>query len=209
MKTTLRRAVTGSVTKFLSTVGERQIRVIASDATPDRMGDILEPAGCQLDKFRRNPIMLAQHDPNQPIGVWPSIEVKNGRLEALGEFAPEGVSELADEYCALAKSGVINAVSVGFISLAREPLREGGWRFTQWELIELSLVSVPANPNALVIERSLDQQGREPTMREVMRDAGQQIGRIIVAARLRAALPPRRTTLEERIQIARELRRGE
>jgi hypothetical protein len=65
---TLRRAVAGHVTKFLSTVGERQIRVIASDATPDRMGDILEPGGCQLDDFRRKPIMLAQHDSNQPIG---------------------------------------------------------------------------------------------------------------------------------------------
>jgi hypothetical protein len=75
--TTLRRAVAGHVTKFLATVGERQIRVIASDATPDRMGDILEPSGCQLDDFRRNPIMLAQHDANQPIGSWPSIESKS------------------------------------------------------------------------------------------------------------------------------------
>jgi HK97 family phage prohead protease len=202
MKTTLRRAVTGHVTKFLSTVGERQIRVIASDATPDRMGDVLEPSGCQLDEFRSNPIMLAQHSPDQPIGTWPSIQVKNGRLEAIGELAPEGVSELADEYCALAKSGVIKAVSVGVTPIAYEPLRAGGRRYTQWELIELSLVSVPANPNALVIERSLG--SREPTMREL----GQQIGRIIVAARLRAALPPRRTTYEERVAIARELRRG-
>jgi HK97 family phage prohead protease len=168
------------------------------------MGDIIEPSGCQLNEFKRNPIMLAQHNSEQPIGVWPQIEVKNGRLEALGEFAPEGVSGLADEYCALAKAGVINAVSVGFISLAREPLREGGWRFTQWELLELSLVSVPANPNALVIERSYSGR-REPTMREL----GQQIGRIIVAARLRAALPPRRTTYAERVAIAAALRRGE
>jgi hypothetical protein len=51
--TTLRRAVAGHVTKFLSTVGERQIRVIASDATPDRMGDILEPGGCQLATLYR------------------------------------------------------------------------------------------------------------------------------------------------------------
>jgi HK97 family phage prohead protease len=151
--TTLRRAVAGHVTKFLSTVGERQIRVIASDATPDRMGDILEPGGCQLDDFRRNPIMLAQHDANQPIGSWPSIQVNGGRLEALGEFAPEGVSELADEYCRLAKAGILRAVSVGFMPISYEPLRGGGLRFTKWDLVELSLVSVPANPNALVIER--------------------------------------------------------
>ena len=164
----------------------------------------MEPSGCQLDEFHRNPIMLAQHDPNQPIGTWPSIQVKNGRLEALGEFAPEGVSELADEYCALTKAGVVNAVSVGFISLAREPLREGGWRFTQWELIELSLVSVPANPNALVIERSLGYRGQRDPMRKL---AGQ-LARVIVAAQLRNELRPPRYTYAERLEIARELRRG-
>lgn len=150
---TLHRAVTGHVTKFLSTVGERQIRVVASDATPDRVGDILEPTGCDLSQFRRNPVMLAQHDPSKPIGIWPQVEVRNGRLEALGEFAPEGVSEVADEYCRLAKAGVVKAVSVGFISLASEPLKNGGRRYTAWELVEMSLVSVPANPNALVTER--------------------------------------------------------
>ena len=108
------------------------------------------------------------------------LQVKNGRLEALGEFAPEGVRELADEYCALAKSGVIKAVSVGFIPLSYEPLRDGGRRFTSWELLELSLVSVPANPTAFVIERSLGR--REPTLREL---AGQ-LGRAIVAALRRA-----------------------
>jgi hypothetical protein len=110
---TLRRAVAGHVTKFLSTVGEPQIRVIASDATPDRMGDILEPDGCQLDDFRRNPIMLAQHDSNQPIGLWPSIHANGRRLEALGEFAPEGLASsltnIADwrrrEYFAQSRSG--------------------------------------------------------------------------------------------------------
>jgi HK97 family phage prohead protease len=200
---TLRRAVTGSVTKFLSTVGERQIRVIASDATLDRMGDILEPTGCQLDEFRRNPIMLAQHNPEQPIGIWPQIEVKNGRLEALGEFAPEGVSELADEYCALAKAGVIKAVSVGFIPIAREPIKGAGWRFTSWELIELSLVSVPANANALVTERSY--RGGDPAMREL----GAELGRAVVAAVLRSALPPPRYTRQQMRQIAAALRRGE
>jgi len=38
--------------------------------------------------------------------------------------------------------------------------------------------------------------------------AGPQIGRAIRAARLRNALPPRRTTYAERLEIARELRRG-
>jgi hypothetical protein len=54
-----------------------------------------------------------------------------------------------------------------------------------------------------VIERSLGR--REPTMREL----GAQLGRLMVVARLRNALPPRRTTYAERVAIAAALRRGE
>ena len=162
----------------------------------------LEPSGCRLDEFRRNPIMLAQHDSNSPIGVWPSIQVKNGRLEALGEFAPEGVSELADEYCALAKSGVIKAVSVGFIPIAHEPLRAGGRRYTSWELIELSLVPVPANPNALVIERSYGSSDPEMSIRAHLR-------RVVRAALLRNSLPPPKYSREQMVEIAAALRRAQ
>jgi HK97 family phage prohead protease len=171
---------------------------------PDRMGDVLDPNDCRLDDFRQNPVMLAQHDSNKPIGRWPSIEVQNGRLEALGEFAPEGVSELADEYCRLAKSGIIRAVSVGFIPIEYEPRRGGGYLFKKWDLLELSLVSVPANPNALVIERRLS--GAASCVDPELHEAIGQLGRVLRAARLRNALTPRRTTREERLQIAQELR---
>jgi hypothetical protein len=119
-------------------------------------------------------------------------------------FAPEGVSELADEYCRLAKAGIIRAVSVGFIPVEYEPRRGGGYLFKRWDLLELSLVSVPANPNALVIERRLGGSTScwvDPELREAIG----QLGRMLRAARLRAALPTRRTTREERLQIAREL----
>jgi phage head maturation protease len=142
--------------------------------------------------------MLAQHDPEQPIGRWPMIEVKNGRLEALGEFAPEGVSELADEYCALTKSGVIKAVSVGFIPISYEPLRAGR-RYTKWELLELSLVSVPANPNALVIERSYGSSDPEMSAREYLR-------RVVRAALLHNSLPPPRYSREQMEAIVAALR---
>jgi HK97 family phage prohead protease len=205
--TTFRRAVAGHVTKFLSTVGERQIRVIASDPTPDRMGDILEPGGCQLDDFRQNPVMLAQHDSNKPIGSWPSIQVNGGRMEALGEFAPEGVSELADEYCRLAKSGILKAVSVGFIPIQYEPRRGGGCFFKTWDLIELSIVSVGANPAALVIERRLSgaaSRRGDPELRDLIG----QLGRVIRAARLRTELPPRQLSRDQRMALARQSNLG-
>src|SRR3984885_5980701 len=83
-----------------------------------------------------------------------ALRPDRNRLEAVINFAPKGVSEIADETCALAKAGVLNAVSIGFRPLKSEPLRTGGQKFTKWELLELSIVSVPANPSALVVQRA-------------------------------------------------------
>jgi HK97 family phage prohead protease len=134
-------------------LSDRQIRVRISDATQDRAGDIVEPAGCDHADYDRNPIVLADHDPTKPIGR-ASVEVKSDGVYALIEFAPAGASAKADEYCALAKAGILGAVSIGFRSLESKPLRAGGLKFLKWELIEISLVSVPANANALIVQRA-------------------------------------------------------
>jgi HK97 family phage prohead protease len=156
-----RTTVNGAVGKFLAGgVTDRQVRVVASDGTPDRMGDVLEPFGVKLDAYRKNPVVLGQHNADAPIGRCVSIGIEGAQIIALIEFPPMGTSELADEYCNLTKAGVISAVSVGFLPLASTPIRDGGWRYTSWELLELSLVSIPANPNALVIARSLDRADR-------------------------------------------------
>lgn len=140
-------------------LGARQIRVIASDDTPDRDGDVMVAAGCVLDAYRKNPIVLASHDKSKPIGT--AAVTKDVRIEALITFAPEGVSECADEFCALTKAGIINAVSIGFLPIEQQPIKQGrGWLFTKWELLEISLVAVPANSGATVIQRSLSKAGR-------------------------------------------------
>jgi HK97 family phage prohead protease len=155
MSAVQRSTVPGAVRFFgIGEVGERQVRVIASDGTLDRMGDILEPNGVQLANYRKNPIVLAQHDSNQPIARCESIAIADDKVVALIDFPLEGTSSRSDEYLRLMKAGIIAAVSVGFIPLAREPLKNGGWRFTSWELLELSCVSVPANPAALVTEKA-------------------------------------------------------
>jgi HK97 family phage prohead protease len=141
--------------KFVSagTLGDRQIRVVASDATPDRDGDILVPEGCRLEAYQRNNILLADHSPTSPIGT-ANIELRNNRLEALLNFAPAGISQKADEYLGLFKAGVLSGVSVGFLPIKAAPLKGGGWRYDEWELLELSAVAVPSNSRAVVIERS-------------------------------------------------------
>lgn len=144
----------GQVIARDSTLGPRQIRVIASTETPDRVGDIVVLSGLDLKNYRRNPIVLLNHCPDDPIGT-AVAEVKSGRLEALITFAPEGASEEADEAYALAKAGVLRSASIAFAIKASSPIKGGGLKITEAELYEISLVSIPANPDAVVIQRSV------------------------------------------------------
>jgi HK97 family phage major capsid protein len=92
-----------------------------------------------------------------------NIRVENRQLLGRIRFAAAGVSARIDELWALVKAGVLKAVSVGFTVADErdiEPIRGPdnrvtGFRFLRQELLELSLVTVPANPNALAVAKSL------------------------------------------------------
>jgi HK97 family phage prohead protease len=127
---------------------------VMSDGSVDRMGDVIEPDGWQLDGFRRNPIALFGHDPRFPIGKWRDVGVRKGQLTGSLELM-EPVSDRLREIHTAVEAGVLRAVSVGFHSETFEPLKSGGLRFTEAELVECSLVSVPANPNALAVAKAL------------------------------------------------------
>ena len=80
------------------TLGERQIRVVTSDPTVDRVKDVMVPEGCVLDGYKSNPIVLFNHDPHSPVGN-AAVAIQNGRVEALIDFAQKGISAKADEIC--------------------------------------------------------------------------------------------------------------
>lgn len=128
---------------------------VLSDETPDRMGDIIKADGWDLRSFLRNPIALLNHRADQPIGTWSSLRVEGNALVGKLQLAPEGTSDRIDEIRRLVAAGILRAVSVGFREIESRP-REGvkhGQTFVRQELVETSLVSVPANPNALAIAR--------------------------------------------------------
>ena len=132
---------------------------ILSDESIDRMGDTISAEGWDLTAFKTNPVALFNHNPNFPIGKWSDLRVENKSLRGKLTLAPKGTSDRIDEIRKLIDAGILRAVSVGFRDLESEPLDKkspfGGLRFTKQELIETSLVSVPANPNALAIAKSL------------------------------------------------------
>lgn len=151
------RAIEGTIAKTTAAPAPNgdPLEYVMSDATVDRMGDVLDPDGWQLDNFRKNPVALFGHQSGFPIGKWRDVAVKGGRLTGRLELL-DAVSDRMREIHAAVAAGVLRAVSVGFHPRKYEPRKDGdGLRFTEHELVECSLVSVPANPNALAIAKAL------------------------------------------------------
>lgn len=127
---------------------------VLSDGTVDRYGDTIDAGGWDLAWFRKNPIALFGHDHDFPIGRWEDVRVDGGKLLARLKLAAEGTSARIDEIRRLIEQGILKAVSVGFKAVESEP-KGTGIRFIRQELLECSVVGVPANPAALAVAKSL------------------------------------------------------
>jgi HK97 family phage major capsid protein/HK97 family phage prohead protease len=132
---------------------------VLSDESADRLGDIIVADGWDINSFQRNPVALFNHNPSFPIGRWEGLHVHKSALRGRLVMAPEGTSARIDEIRKLIDAGILKAVSVGFRDIESEPLDKKnpfrGRRYLKQELVETSLVAIPANPNALAISKSL------------------------------------------------------
>ncbi len=138
------------------------IRGIASTPTPDRMGDIVEPMGA---KFALPMPLLWQHKPDKPVGrVMFAKPTKDGipfEASIPNVKEPGTLKDRIDEAVQSIKYKLVAAVSIGFSAVdgAVEVLKGGGLRFMQWEWLELSLVTIPANAEAtLRTVKSIDSE---------------------------------------------------
>lgn len=127
---------------------------IASDETLDRYNEVVSVAGWDLENFRANPVIPDCHDYSsigKILGRAQSVEVKDGKLVNRVEFCVDNpMGNLAYK---MAKGGFIKSQSVGFIPLEwtngigkDQPART----YIKQELLEISLVVVPANPGATI-----------------------------------------------------------
>ena len=124
----------------------RTIRGIASTPTTDRAGDIVEPKGA---KFKLPFPLLNQHNHDQPIGHVTAAKVTAAGIEIEASIAKDTGLEYVDRAWAQIKAGLVRGLSIGFRAMKAEPVdSEKPWkgiRFKEWELYELSAVTIPCN----------------------------------------------------------------
>lgn len=124
--------------------GDKLIGALATNTSVDRDGDIMETSGIDLGNFMKNPVMLWAHDHmSLPIG-----RIINTRKTAEGlvfdaEFSKS--NPFAQKVKALFEEKILNAFSIGFMIKNRK-----NEVITDSELVEISAVNVPANPEALL-----------------------------------------------------------
>lgn len=135
-------------------VGEesRTITGIATTPKIDSYGDIVEPEGVQY----RGPVNLfLYHDRTKPVGnVAFGKATKSGIpfTATIPDVAEEGtVRERVNEAWHSLKYKLLQAVSIGFKPVEYTYMDDSyGIHFLKWEMLELSLVGVPANPDAVI-----------------------------------------------------------
>lgn len=149
------------LTTKVEEIGERTVRYQISNEVVDRDGDILIANGCDFSNFLKNPVFLPFHRADCfPLGKVISIFIENNAVFAdvyfptVDELAtdPTNASEnakLVDFTYHCYKSGMLSAVSVGFIVKKAEPNEYDGSTVLEWELLEFSAVAIPANQEAL------------------------------------------------------------
>lgn len=125
-------------------------RVLASTSAIDRQGDSVDQAGWDLKNFLSNPVILWAHNYSElPVAKATDIKITDAGLECEFEFASAEGNPKAQQVKTLFEEGFLNAVSVGFI-----PKERKGNSITKSELLEISIVPVPANQEALRLAMS-------------------------------------------------------
>lgn len=153
---------------------DRVLRFCISDETPDRDNDIIMVDGWDFTDYQKNPVMLLNHNyMSLPIAKCVSTDIDRVKRKVYADFKFPTIAELstdpsipseeaqtADTVYNAYLNGYLNATSVGFMSKERkerddpEAMKQDSWRrgslISKQSLLEVSAVSVPANPNAVI-----------------------------------------------------------
>ena len=165
---------------------DRRMTFVASDETRDSYGTVLPVSEWDLERYNNNGIVGYAHNLYGSYDADPDYVIGRGRAYAKGaellvdvEFEPEGTNEIADKVWRKLQFGSLNGVSVGFSAQGAHwgegEEAENGSKptlyYTGLELLEVSVVTIPANPNA--VRRSISEEMTDirETINKVVADA--------------------------------------
>ena len=174
----------------------------------DSYKDIVMPGAFAKSLAKRIPVMLWQHNSEQPIGVWDDFMEQEKGLFIKGTILP---TQLGNDAYTLAKAKAIKGMSIGYSPIKWEFDEKKGVRLLkEVDLWEVSLVTFPANEKAQ-ITRVKSEDGAFMTERdfeEFLRDVGQlsqKEAKIVVSDGYKALLKHRDGGAEEQT-LLRDLR---
>ena len=125
---------------------------IMSSVNKDRDDDTFSAKALEaVAKSTKPLIALWQHKQDQPIGVWSNLSFDGNKLKGYIKISSTNLGKMIKQLLA---DGVPLASSVGFRVLEGEPNKYGGYEFKKVDMFECSVVSTPANPQALQVAKS-------------------------------------------------------
>lgn len=144
--------------------GDAGGRIVISTCDVDRDRDRVMPRGAVLENYMNNPVVMWGHsyaNPADVIGKTTHLEITDTGIVADFELRPAANEADPQNIVRLLwDGGWIRTASIGFRPLVAEPNEYGGNDFKQWELLEWSVIPIPANQSALrLAAKALDAFG--------------------------------------------------
>lgn len=131
-----------------------EIEFIMTTEVVDRDNDIIKVSGIKLDNFLKNPIMFYNHNSWESIGYWRNLRIENNTLVGTPEFSN---TVLGEQVKTQVLDGSLRACSIGFMVLdqGQEQINDKMVNVIyQSELFECSIVTLPANQDAVRIKNN-------------------------------------------------------
>ncbi|BAQ17435.1 HK97 family phage prohead protease [Methyloceanibacter caenitepidi] len=185
--------------KFASTASSGALDgYAAAFGNVDSYGDVIEPGAFtkSLAQIGRDPVpMFWSHNPSEVIGKWDQLSEDATGLRVQGKITLSNTA--AREIFELVKDGAVRGLSIGYRTKSAERTKRGNRLLTEIQLLEVSLVALPANSSAKLISvksaQAQDPAITERICEEILRDAGcsQRLAKAIVAQGLKSALKQR------------------
>jgi HK97 family phage prohead protease len=127
--------------------GDCVIEGYANTSTKDRVGDVVLPAAFEktLATYMQNPVLLANHDWNDPCG-----KVLEAKITDKGLWIKARISDTRPDIKTLINEGCLRTFSIGYNEVVADYDEATKTKFVkELELLEISIVTVPANTEAM------------------------------------------------------------